>query len=599
MTTRPYVSFGTFLILWLALLASVPQAVSAQAQATPTPAGSPSTNQSVATPAGPDGETGATPHTTKEKLAGSEKQLAAANERIKNLTAALANSETATVAPVEKKSVISTILNAVGLGLASLSAVGALVFAVLAWRGTTRLQDKAKQGEQQVPETFHKLLTQIPAAIGADLKAQQKSFSTGLERISQNMTDTAAQAIRSAVAQSQAAVPNIPQFPPDGREGSSPSGATADLTNKLDQVTRSNTAILAAVQSLRPQPAPPPQSTPQAPSLSSLIGQAADPNDALAKSGQRLQATFQKLAAGSRDGDSFLDSLAQTVFVPLSVPLAPANLTEAQVNHRISLLGAIERTRMQAAALARGMGLEIIPVEVRKTPFDGNRHDAMLGTEIQTDRAELSGKVAEVLDHGFLQKSRDNSIRVLRKARVRLYLQAQPKPAVAPPAAAPPTVMPAAPEAVAEQNVVSEAEPAARTPAPAPGPVNVAAEGADDVRAAQQQIESYRGTNSASLSHPEWQDVAASLTVLYQSRGLDAAALNVVLADVFADNSPQCLLPQLGEATKPLYEVSTPPSSGCVAAVLRVGIELPSDGTPNRPVTPLVRLGPSQESSQL
>ena len=278
------------------------------------------------------------------------------------------------------------------------------------------------------------------------------------------------------------------------------------------------------------------------------------------------------------------------------------------MNHRITLLGAIERTRMHAAVLTRGMGLEIMPVEVRKTPYDGNRHDTKAGTEIQTDLAELNGKVAEVLDHGFLQKNKDNSMRVVRKSRVRLYLQAPPKPALAPPSVMVKAPEPAAPLAAPPATVAvvlettapepaAQPEPAARPPIPTPESAGASVGTANEVHTAKQQIEAHGGTSSASPSLAEWKTVAESLTILHQQGGLDAAALNAMLAAVFTDASPQCLVPQMGEVATPFYEAVTGVPGGCVVAVLRVGIELPREGGINRVAMPLVRLGPKQESS--
>ena len=606
MTTRSFVSLAAVLLLWLALLALAPQRCSAQ-DTPPNPAG---------TSGGASGETPSAATLKKGTRAGAptEKQPAP--------------SVAAEAAPPAQRaqSDAAPILNGIGLGLAALASIGALVFAVLAWRGTNKIRRDTHRADRTVADTFQKLSTQIPATVSADIRTPLKTLSADLERFSQAMTHTATQAIKSAVAQSQPPAPVSLQAPSEQRESGSPSGAMADLTGRLDHIAQANRDILGAVQSLRPQPAPSPTPlAPQAPSLPALIAQAADPSDPLAKLGQRLQATFQKLVTGSRAGEAFiesrdggllLDSLAQTVFVPLSVPLAPTNLTEAQMNHRISLLGAIERTRMQAAALTRGMGLEIMPVEVWKTHFDGNRHETKAGTEIQTDLAEMNGKVAEVLDHGFLQKRRDNSTRVIRKSRVRLYLLAPPKPTAAPSVSvAPPAVIETAPEpavpvtapttiaAVAPEETAPEAvtqpEPIVQPSVPRPGPASAPFEGADDVHAAQQQIEAYKGTSSALPLIAEWGVVAESLTILHRKGRWDAAALDAMLGKVFTDVRPQCLLPQIGEATRPLYEVSASPSSGCVVAVLRVGIELPREGGIYRPVVPLVRLGPSQESSQL
>lgn len=283
--------------------------------------------------------------------------------------------------------------------------------------------------------------------------------------------------------------------------------------------------------------------------------------------------------------DHFLDNLAQAVFLPLSVPLASPNVTEAQMSYRINLLGTIERTRVQAAAKARGAGLEIMPIEEAKTAFDSSRHDAMPGTEIRTDRAELNGKVAEVLRHGFLQKNKDNSLKVLRKAQVRLFFPAQAKATLPPPAVA------AVPEPAPEV-------PAA-LPEPQPDPVVSEAPGAPvgDVQAAQQEIETWRGTSSAVPSNQDWQRVAEALTILHRKQGMDAPALDELLAAIFTDSSPRSIVPQSGEISTPFYEAETAIPGGCVAEVLRVGIEIPREGSPNRPVLPLVRLAPKSESS--
>ena len=284
--TRSPVSFGAMLLLWLALLASAPQTCSAQVAAPP--AGDPSADSSAGTP-----------------NAAALKNGTRAASPAKKQPAAPIDAGGVTTAPAEKaQGGIAPILNDVGLGLAALASIGTLIFAVLAWRGTNKLQGRADQAEQQVLETFRKLVTQIPTSVSTDMRVTLKTLSTDLERFSLDMTHAATQAIRTAVAQSQVTAPGNALVPPDRREGASPSGATVDLTNRLDYIAQANRDILSVVQSLRPQPVtqPPPQPAPQAPSLSALIGQVADPSDALAKSGQRLQATFQKLATGSRAG---------------------------------------------------------------------------------------------------------------------------------------------------------------------------------------------------------------------------------------------------------------------------------------------------------
>ena len=128
------------------------------------------------------------------------------------------------------------------------------------------------------------------------------------------------------------------------------------------------------------------------------------------------------------------------------------------------------------------------------------------------------------------------------------------------------------------------------------GPVEVPSEPTQGVPSARELVEAWRGTSSASVSLQDWRLLAEALTDLHQTQAMDGPALDEMLAAVFVDGSPRSIVPQIGEATKPLYESETFVPGGVVAEVLRVGIEIPTDGSPNRPTLPLVRLAPKSES---
>ena len=533
-----------------------------------------------------------------------------------------------------------SILTIVGVVLAALACLAASAFALLGWQEAKRGRERIASADRNSMDALSRLSSQIPLTSGGD-KAALKQLSTDVQHLSQDIaaliknsgsksqagpnagftnTPDVGSPQDLALSQLKSLVQIVSSSVSDSRNDISQlSSSIAAQTNQIGQIGQANSAISGAVLSIKRQldTQPDPQNLP----LTTFLNQVVDSNDTLAETGQRLQATYQKLSSGSRDGDYFLDNLAQTVFMPLAVPLASANLSNAQMSHRISFLGAIERTRVQAAAAARAAGLEMMIIEVSKTPFDGNRHDAILGTEIRTDRAELSGKVAEVLRHGFLQKNKDNSMRVLRKAQVRLFLQAQPKAPTPPPAVvSPPAVVPvpSVPKPVLESSKpqmqgVSQSQDVPPVPvseltevqlpqSPPEEPAletqleeaahATAAETGNEAQGARQQIEAWQGTRGAEVGNSDWKTVAEALTLLHQTEGLDAPALDALLAGVFPEDSPRSILPQLGEVTKPLYEAETPLPEGCVAEVLRIGIDLSREGGLNRPVVPRVRLAP-------
>lgn len=551
---------------------------------------------------------------------------------------------------------IVSLLRNIGIGLAALASVAALVFAILAWREAGRIQESIGQVAQRTD--FNNLSADISRPILVEVRSL-KTLNTDLERYSQNITTL----IKNAVAQLQPIqhivtsdnsssisldqAKTLALAAPTPREGAHLS--TEDMAALRNLIAHSNRTIIDEVQNLKRQLDA--QANPQTPSLSVILSQSAVPGDALTEAGQRLQDTCQKLGTGNRESDYFLDSVAQAVFVPLSVPLAPSYLSEAQMNYRVSLLGAIERTRAQAAANVRKAGLDIMPIELSKTHFDGNRHDAILGTEIRTDRAELNGKVAEVLRQGFLQKDKDNATKVLRKAQVRLFLKVQPKaqapltptappvaasstPATPPKAAAPiiapvmespaqlpvrsqemepvsaMTVAPASiakassepasestaeaisePVIVATPIVVTELT-AASEPKPidAPEPENSAPVSPIPYATPQQQVEAWRGFSVDMLSQADWESLAETLTTFHREQGRDASALDTLLTSIFPDSSPRSIVPQIGEIANPHYEAQSPVNGGVVAEVLRVGVDNTRDGNTHKPVLPLVRL---------
>jgi len=119
-----------------------------------------------------------------------------------------------------------------------------------------------------------------------------------------------------------------------------------------------------------------------------------------------------------------------------------------------------------------------------------------------------------------------------------------------------------------------------------------AAETGNEAQEARRRIEVWQGTRVAEVGNSDWKTVAEALTLLHRMEGLDAPALDALLAGVFPEDSPRSILPQLGEVTKPLYEAEISLPEGCVAEVLRIGIDLSREGGLNRPVVPRVRLAP-------
>ena len=116
-----------------------------------------------------------------------------------------------------------------------------------------------------------------------------------------------------------------------------------------------------------------------------------------------------------------------------------------------------------------------------------------------------------------------------------------------------------------------------------------------DARTAQQLFDAYQGRSSATVSLSDWEILADALTILYR-QSQNTSALDEILAAMFSENTPRSIVPEIGETNKPLYECETPVPGGIVAEVLRIGIELPSNGSPNRPVLPRVRLTTKEES---
>lgn len=597
MRLQPSSCLRAFLLLSLTLLALTPQVAYTQS--------------STAQP-GDASETGASSGAATGDASGTASAKAARAEDM----------PVSTTPSQAKKHNIGPILTGTGITIAALASSAALIFAILGWRRASNVQKSIDGAASTASQTLSRLPANLSLTILND-STLLKALNNDLTNLPQKIVDKIGPVGRNSGSH---------LLPVPTTTSNGPSEVSAEqisllvqrvitpLSEKIGQVANYNRIVLDEVQNLRRQLDP--QIDPPPASLSALLAQAADPSDALVQAGQKLQNTFQKLGSGGQIEGYFLDNLAQTVYIPLSVPLAPLNLTEAQTSYRLNLLGAIERTRTRAATQLRQSGLEIMPVEVSKTAFDGNRHDAMLGTEIRTDRAELSGKVAEVLKHGFLQKNKDGTLKVVRKAQVRLFLQTQPK-AVAPPHLPPPAAvreLPAevpvvvpkprtVPEIVPEPvthtatatpvlEVKTEAEAGEQLPAPVLSPslepslIEMPPETAQDVPTAREQIEAYRGISSASLSTADWENLSETLTVLYREEAMDASTLDQILSSVFPDRSPRCIMPQLGEVKKPIYTAEPNDPEGIVAEVLRVGIDLSRDGSINRPVAPLVRLAP-------
>ncbi len=518
----------------------------------------------------------------------------------------------------EQKRGLLPLLPNIGIGFAALASTGALIFAVLTWLESKQGLERIIQISQNASGALKRLVDQIPVTTMAETRLT-KSFGTDLERFTQDIKNQIISTGGSSQSPPPSAYNNLTNLPVDqiktillaamkSRDTNGLSNITRDLTNQLVAVAQSNTSILNTVQNLKRQLEAQPD--PQTPPLSSLLTQMLEPGDTLIESARQLQSVFQKIVSGSRDGDYFLTSLAQNIFLPLSVPLADLNLSEAQMNTRIALLGAMERTRQQSAAVLRKDGMEMMVVDVRKTTFDSTRHESTLGTEMRTDRADLNGKVVEVLRHGFVQKSQNGLERVIRKAQVRLYSHVQPKAvpiAPIPVAPLPETVAPL-PETVTPLPETVTPLPETVTPLPetvAPLPETVATDPIDQVKpaevpiedahTAQQLFDAYRGTNSAAISLSDWKILADALTTLCAQK-MHAPALDEILAMVFPENSPRTIVPEIGETSKPMYESVSPVPGGIVAEVLRIGIELPSNGSPNRPVLPRVRLTTKEES---
>ena len=512
------------------------------------------------------------------------------------------NAPTVTKAqPLKEQEVsISTMLPDIGIGIAALAAICALIFAVLAWLESKRGQESVLQVGQTTSKALTRLSDQIPTTIMMETRLL-RSLKSDLEGFAQDIKNHTRNVSISPEPISLAGASNSPSVSLDqiktlvlaaaeSRDTMGLSNIKDLLASQLGTVAQSNGAILSTVQNLKRHLEA--LSDPQNAALSTLLTQILEPGDALVESAQHLQSTFQKIVTGSRDGDYFLDMLAQTVFLPLSVPLAALNLTETQMTMRISLLGAMERTRQQAAALTRKSGLEMMKIEVRKTAFDRTRHEAILGTEMRTNRADLNDRVAEVLRHGFVQKSQDNSEKVIRKAQVRLYFHIQPTPAPVVPV---PNALPTMPTTPPMPEAMVTVEPELLNAQVSISVTPLAEIQIPDAHTAQQLFDAYQGRSSATVSISDWEILADALTISY-GQSQNTSALDEILATMFSENTPRTIVPKIGETNKPMYESVFPIPGGIVAEVLRIGIELPSNGSPNRPVLPRVRLTTKEES---
>lgn len=350
-------------------------------------------------------------------------------------------------------------------------------------------------------------------------------------------------------------------------------------TVSLQREVGGKPSALSLGPALTPSPAPAPSFSLK---LSNLL-QGCGADDPLTGTGKRLLSVMDRMRT-ERTEDQFLNALAESVFEPLLVPLASADLSAPQAALRVQMVGALEQNRQRAAVHARDdLGLEIIPIVPKQTRFDPGLHDK--GAESPTDLEQLNGRIATVYRSGFIN-CKDTDRAVIRKAEVGVYRYEKPAAPVSTQALLLPTVVPPSQIDEAVQSI-------AEVP---PGEVTDAAVPSAMIAGVETEVEQRLRSMA-----PAWEGMSITKRLQFAddlTRAYDGLARSQSRLEEFASEisggKVRLNIPSIGATYDPNWEIEGP-RTGSVVRVLRVG--LTSDAWEVKP-TVLMTLDTASEMPQ-